>query len=107
MIIYKKFYVEKFQEAYQSLEERSEKLEILIFSILFNFRNYVSKPNLIADYSKNGTNNFEDFEEEKNVSVKAVDPELDSIRLEIKNFVEDLKGIFTHCYLNFLINFFL
>ena len=95
------------QEAYQSVEERSEKMEIFLFSILFNFRNYVPKPNLIADYSKNAANNFEDFEEEKNVTVKVVDPELESIRTEIKNLAEDLKSIYcSFINLNFPIIFF-
>ena len=64
---------------------------MFVFSILFNFRNYVPKPNLLANYSKN-TNNFEEFEEENDAKLKTVDPELISIRLEIKNLVEDLKS---------------
>lgn len=81
------------QEAYQSVEERSEKLEIFVFSILFNFRNYVPKPSLLPDYSKK-ENNFEELpEQEKDLKLKTVDPELESIRSEIKNLVEDLKSI--------------
>jgi len=71
------------QEAYQSVEERSEKLEMFMFSILFSFRNYIRKPNVIPNYSKKANDDFEDFELEKDSRVVTVEPELELIRIEI------------------------
>lgn len=76
---------------------------MFVFSILFNFRNYVPKPKMIPDYSKKEIN-FEDFEEEKEKDYNKnlnLDPELESIRLEIKNLIDDLKGIFFKNYYYF------
>jgi hypothetical protein len=55
---------------------------------------------MISDYSKK-TNDFEELEEEKdlNKNIKT-DLELESIRIEIKNLIEDLKSIIFYFFIN-------
>lgn len=76
------------------MEEKSEKLEIFIFSILYNFRNFVPKLKTFSDYSKKAINFYEmDEEKEKAENPNLnLDPELETIRSEIKNLVEQLKS---------------